>query len=480
MTEAAPERAPQGAPQRSAAPPRGSDLDPAAGDALAGTEEGRDAVTAAGADEPGAIEPAARVKRALEVVGRALYGIRADRVQVRAMALTYISLFALVPALVVAFSVVQAFTGMDRISAEVHEFLLENLAVGARTSIEPYLNRFISNAHATRAGLVGGAILLWSAFSLLSNVERAINDLWEVPRRRSLRLQALIYWMGLTLGPVLLAASAVASQLAQQLFASVGAKTMALLAGGVLSSAFLTVMYLVVPTVRVRLRCALAGGVAAGIAWEAAKWLFALFVSKFVHYSAIYGSVAAIPIFLTWIYLSWLIVLFGARLAFVVQNAPSVMSRHAEAHGRAARELLAGRTLVLVSRAFQTGAPAPGPEQVARALRAGTSALEVVEALRGAGLLRVLAGGGLVPARAPETISLLDVRRALAGGEPARDRRLDAVSAVFRQADERAEERLRATTVRSLLEEPAGQAPMTQAGSTPSGVGRRVPDASGS
>jgi membrane protein len=442
------------------------------------TEGARDIAPVAAGEASGGVEPAARLKRTLEVVGRAVHGIRADRVQVRAMALTYISLFALVPALVVAFSVVQAFTGMERISAEVHEFLLANLAVGARTSIEPYLDRFINNTHATRAGLVGGAFLLWSAFSLLSNVERAINDLWEVPRRRSLRMQALIYWMGLTFGPLVLAASATATQLAQQLLASVGAKTVALLAGCILSSALLTVMYLVVPTVRVRFRCALTGGVAAGIAWELAKWLFALFVAKFVHYSAIYGSVAAIPIFLTWIYLSWLIVLFGARLAFVVQNAPSVMSRDAESHGRAARELLAGRTLVLVARAFQAGSPAPGPEQVARSLRAGMGALEVIEALRAAGLVRVLAGGGLVPARAPETISLLDVRRALTRGEVARESRLDPVGSVFRQADERAEERLRVTTIRSLLEEqPGGEPASALPVSDPSGARRGLPDA---
>lgn len=454
---------------------------PASGEALSGAEEARDGLPVAAAGPLDGRELVARLRRAGDVLGRAARGIRVDRVQVRAMALTYISLFALAPALVVAFSVVQAFTGMERISTEVHEFLLQNLAVGARSSIEPYLDRFVRNTHAARAGIVGAAFLLWSAFSLLSNVERAFDDLWEVQRRRSLRMQALVYWMGVTLGPLVLAASATFSQLAQAFLASLGAKAVALAAGVVLSSFFLTVLYLVVPSARVRFRCALAGGVAAGIAWELAKWLFAMFVARFVRYSAIYGSVAAVPIFLTWIYLSWIIVLFGARLAFVVQNAPSVMARDGGSPTRASREILAGRAMVLVARAFQAGAPAPAPEQVARSLRAGMGALEVIEALRKAGLLNALAGGGLVPSRAPEAITLLDVRRALAVAEPSRDRKPDAIGRVILEADERADGRLRLATIRDLLDEsPSAQTPSAPPVSPPSGSKSGLPRASSS
>src|SRR5512142_734846 len=154
--------------------------------------------------------------RAIETAARVIEG---ESVRLRAMALTYISLFALVPALVVAFSVVQAFTGMDRISARVNEFLFENLAVGARATIEPYLTRFVQNAHLTSAGLVGGALLVWSAVSLFSNVDGAVNQIWAIRRRRTLKEQAVIYWVGLTLGPLLLAASAMAGHSARAFLA---------------------------------------------------------------------------------------------------------------------------------------------------------------------------------------------------------------------------------------------------------------------
>src|SRR5918911_3794735 len=133
--------------------------------------------------------------------------VRGESLRLRAMSLTYISLFALVPAIVVAFSVVEAFAGMDKMWRGVHEYLLANLAVGARTSIEPYLDRFIRNAHATSAGVVGGAFLVYSAVSLFGHVERAINDIWKVRRMRPLAQRALIYWAGLTLAPFLLATS---------------------------------------------------------------------------------------------------------------------------------------------------------------------------------------------------------------------------------------------------------------------------------
>jgi membrane protein len=405
-----------------------------------------------------------RLQHLIEAAYRAAEGIIGEDVRMRAMALTYISLFALVPALVVAFSVVQAFTGMERISQEVHEFLLQNLAVGARSTLEPYLDRFVHNAHVARAGLVGGAILVWSAVSLFSNVERAVNDLWEVQRRRSLRMQALIYWMGLTIGPLLLAASATVSQLAQTFLQTRGTRVLALVAAGLLSSVFLTGLYLVVPNAKVRLRSAVVGGVAAGVGWEVAKWLFAIFVARFVRYNAIYGSVAAVPIFLTWLYLSWCIVLFGARLAFVVQRGPGVLLRSGAGLGPTAREVLAGQAMLVVARAFRSGAPAPGSEKVAAVLHAGAHAadvLDVLDALARAGLVKALAGGGLTPARDLETITLLDIRRALTGTELPESTRATAVAAVVRQADDRAGERLHLVNLRDLTDEqpPAATAP---------------------
>jgi membrane protein len=356
------------------------------------------------------------LRQAASAVQSALRALEGESVRLRAMALTYISLFALVPALVVAFSVVQAFTGMERISSRVNEFLFENLAVGARATIEPYLQRFVHNAHLTSAGLVGGALLVWSAVSLFSNVDRAVNDIWGIRRRRRLRAQAIIYWVGLTLGPLLLAASVMVGHSTRAFLAGTGYRVLATAGSALLTCAFFAVLYVIVPDTKVRLGAAAAGGLAAGIAWELAKWGYTFAVARFFRYHAIYGSVAAVPIFLLWLFVSWSILLFGARLAYVVQYAP--LRRGAPHPGsRAGREILAGEVMLAVARAYDRGARPPDAGDVAAELGVDAEdAGQAVAALRQASLVVGVGDGGLVPSRPLEKITLEHVRRAVEGG----------------------------------------------------------------
>src|SRR5215208_2613707 len=206
------------------------------------------------------------IRSAPNAVQIALRMLGGETVQLRAMALTYISLFALVPGLVAAFSIVQAFTGLERISSRLHEFLFENLAVGARATIEPYLDRFVHNTHVTSAGLVGGALLVWSSVSLFQNVDRAFNDIWGVRRRRSIAQQATIYWVVITLGPLFLAGSAMLGHSLRGALASTHLGFLGTAAGALLTCIFFSLAYLVVPNTKVRPRNAAAGGLIAGVA----------------------------------------------------------------------------------------------------------------------------------------------------------------------------------------------------------------------
>jgi membrane protein len=346
--------------------------------------------------------------------------LRGESLRLRAMALTYISLFALVPAIVVAFSVVEAFTGMDKMWRAVHDYLLANLAVGARTSIEPYLDRFVRNAHATSAGLVGGAFLVYSAVSLFGHVERAINDIWKVRRARPLAQRALIYWAGLTLSPFLLAGSLTLAHAVETWLAGAPLGQLAARTGAVaLTCTLFSMLYLFVPATRVRPRAALVGGVAAGIAWEIAKALYTWASARFFRYHAVYGSVAAVPIFLVWLYVSWTLVLFGARVSFVVQHARLFLRGHAPEATPLARELLAARAMLEVALAYDRGEPPPDPGDVALRIESfGEPVREVLGALRAQGLVHELAGGGLVPGRPLAAISLADVRRSISGEAP--------------------------------------------------------------
>lgn len=409
----------------------------------------------------------ARVLRAgWSALGTALRVLESDAVRLRAMALTYITMFALVPALVVAFSVVQAFTGMDRISALVHEFLISNLAVGARDTLEPYLQRFVNNAHATSAGLVGGALLVWSAISLFTNVDAAVNDIWGVKRRRPLAQQAVIYWMGITLGPLLLAGSLTLAATARSFLAGTGIRALAVSGGALLTCAFFSLLYLLVPYTKVRIKAAVVGGLAAGVAWEVAKWAYALGIGGIVRYHAIYGSVAAVPIFIFWLFVSWSILLFGARLAFVVQYATALIRGAPHSTSPTGREILANQAMLQIARAFDRGEPAPDAGEVAS--RLGSSAEEageVLAALRNAGLVVALADGGLVPSRPPERLTLLDVRRALVGGASDLPNARGPVAGIIRDVEEQAEERLAAIHFGQLCAQasPAGSGPAPDA-----------------
>jgi membrane protein len=392
------------------------------------------------------------IRTAPEAVQIALRMLGGEVVQLRAMALTYISLFALVPGLVVVFSVVQAFTGMERISRRLHEFLFDNLAVGARAQIEPYLDRFIQNTHVTSAGLVGGLLLVWSSVSLFQNVDRALNDIWGVRRRRSVAQQATIYWVTITLGPLLLAGSVMLGHSTRTALAGSHVAFLASAAGALLTCVFFSLAYLIVPNTKVRPRNAAAGGFIAGLAWEVAKWGYATFVARSVRYSAIYGSVAAVPIFLLWLYLSWTILLFGARLAYVFQYASSFLSG-VQPHSKTGREIVAGRAMLAVALAYDAGADAPDAGEIAS--RLGTPAddvAEVVLALRGAGLVVSLGDGGLVPARPLEQLTMRDVRRAVAGEEPPVGAGAGVVGALVRGVEEEAAARLGEVTLRALCE----------------------------
>jgi membrane protein len=402
---------------------------------------------------PGEARLVRAARGAVAAVQTALRVLEGESVRLRAMALTYISLFALVPALVVAFSVVQAFTGMDRISGRVHEFLFDNLAVGARATIEPYLQRFVQNAHVRSAGLVGGALLVWSAVSLFSNVDRAVNDIWGIRRRRPLASQAATYWVGLTLGPLLLAGSIMVGHSTRDFLAGTGLGFLAVAAGALLTCAFFTVLYVIVPYTKVRIGAALAGGLAAGIAWEVAKWGYTFFIAKFFRYHAIYGSVAAVPIFLLWLFVSWAILLFGARLAYVVQYAASVMKGSLRPASRSGREILAGQAMLVIARAYDRGAAPPDAGDLTAALGAQAEAAgEVLGALKQANLVTNLADGGLVPSRPLERMSLADIRRAVAGGACGPERGSGRVLQLVNRVEEDAFARLAAVTFRDLCD----------------------------
>lgn len=366
--------------------------------------------------------PAQIARLALSAGETVVGALRGENLRLRAAALTYLSLFAFVPGLVVILTIVQAVSGTEALANRVSEVILSNIAVGSEETLEPYVRDFVHRAHdhAAGAGIIGAVVLLYSAISLFDHVERAINDIWAVRRRRSLVQQLLVYWAALTVGPVALAASVALSRLARaQLDGSLGGQLLLRLAAAASSIVFAILIYLVVPKTRVRLHCAAIGGVLAGVGWELAKLGYAFVSARFFKYQAVYGAVAVVPVFLIWLYLSWVLLLFGARVAYVIQNADAlILGRSPDTNPRA-RELLAARAMLEVAWAFDRGLAPPEPGGVCHALHATAQSIErVFEDLREAGLIAESSGGGLVPSRPLARISLADVRGAVTGRAP--------------------------------------------------------------
>lgn len=344
-------------------------------------------------------------------------GLKSDPITLRASALTYLTMLSIIPLLAVVFSVFQAVVGEAELQADLERLILENLAVGAQENIGQWISGFVKNASGTAIGGVGFALLLFSAVSLMANVEKALNHTFQAPKPRPLALRFGIYWSLLTLGPILLALSVAATAMVQSSasFEWMGParKMLFLLAPFLVTWTGFALLYIIVPATRVNRRAALLGAVVAGTGWEIAKIGYAAFSAGSVRKNAIYGSLSAIPIFLVWVYLSWIIVLFGARVAWAVQTPGAGLG--ARTQTPAGRELLFCRVVLSICRGFQAGYPMT-PRKIATWCVADEGQVRpALVVLEEEGLIRELASGGWVPAKPLARLTLDEARRAARG-----------------------------------------------------------------
>ena len=235
-----------------------------------------------------------------------------------AAALTYTTLLSLVPLMTVTLAVFSAFPVADRVYEVVQDFVFKNFVPASSEVLQEYLAEF--SAKASRLTGLGAMFLLVVALLMMANIDRALNAIWEVRSQRRFATKFLIYWAVLSLGPILIGASVLVTSylvslpiLTEAASSGVGRRLLGLTPVAASALAF-TMMYLVVPNRRVRLGHALIGGVFAAILFELAKHGFGLYITQFPTYQAIYGALATIPIFLVWLYLSWIMVLLGAEV----------------------------------------------------------------------------------------------------------------------------------------------------------------------
>ncbi len=290
------------------------------------------------------------------------------RFSLRAKSMVYTTLLALVPMLALVFSVLKAI-GIHKQLAPVLNQLLDPLGPKA-AELTAQVLEFISGVKVGVLGVVGVVFLVYTAIDLLIQVEVAFNDLWGVQRARSAARRFSDYLAVLLVGPILvvtsisLTASAMSATVIQKLAASsvwglilaASAKTISY----ALVVAACTFAYTFIPNTRVRLVPALLGGLIAGALWKLAGALFESLVVSSAAYTAFYSGFAIVIFFLLWLYVSWLIVLFGARIAFFVQHPRAVaIKRFAEQERYLRVDRLMLRAMVAIARAHTGARRAP-------------------------------------------------------------------------------------------------------------------------
>lgn len=262
---------------------------------------------------------------------------RDDRGIQTAGSLTFTTLLALVPLVTVALAMSTAFPVFEQAMEALGRYVSGQLLPEGGARITQQFAAFA--AKAGRLTAVGLAFLAVTALMLILTVDEVMNRIFRVQRRRGLAQRLLMYWAVLSLGPLLIGASL--SMTSFLVGSSLGLLNLGWMTRGVLglmpflfTCAALALLYLVVPYRRIEARHALAGAIVAGILFEFAKRGFALYIAKFPTYSLIYGAFATVPIFLLWLYLSWVVVLFGATLTAMLPGYRGGYGRHADAPGR--------------------------------------------------------------------------------------------------------------------------------------------------
>lgn len=263
---------------------------------------------------------------------------RDDRLALTAGGLTFTSVISLVPLVTVTLALLTIFPMFATLQQTLRRYFVSAFVPDAIA--QPVLEAVTQfSSRASQLGLAGLAALLVSAIALMLTIDRALNAIWRVRRPRPIAQRVLVYWAAITLGPLLLGLSLTASSYAvsasQGLLGPVPKGLGVLLRGVEFAVVALAVaaLFHYVPNTFVRWRHALLGGAFVAIGFVGAKRLLTLYFGNLSTFAMVYGAFATVPIFLIWIYLSWLIVLLGAVLAAYAPVAGSPMRRWREGPG---------------------------------------------------------------------------------------------------------------------------------------------------
>lgn len=389
----------------------------------------------------------------LLLLGEVVYGqVQRDRLFMQAAALTYKTLFSLLPILVLSLLILSSISvgaGQNTLASSVKGMFFEQLNMdklhvrdeaGNEVTLEAYADALIGNAqnsvskNAAGASLVAFIVLLYGAISLMVVIEGTFNQIYGSVKARPWLRRIMLYWCVLTLGPIGVAASVSLGHTAlSEASAHVGKGWLLsganIFTGFAVSWLLILLMYRVIPDTRVQWRSAALGSFVAALVWEIGKWGFGLYVAT-VGKTSWYGSLALLPLFMLWIYITWSVVLIGLEISYVQQFWRLLKRRYLFMTGGKHRGFFAALTSnrpenglsdmrwvlalgVLLCRRFREG-HATHPDLAAEALILPNDVIgEFFLALEQAGLLHATSRGAYALARPPESITAFEMLEAV-------------------------------------------------------------------
>jgi membrane protein len=256
----------------------------------------------------------------------AFRGFAEDKVQLRASALTFYTLLSIVPVLAMIFGIAKGFGFEEHLKTVLQENLSEHQEILNETIV--FAERMLKNIKGGFIAGTGLVMLIWSVMKVLGNIENAFNNIWQIKKSRGISRKLSDYLSLVVIAPILVFIS---SGIAVSHENSIVQGTILGYLGPVLKIIVwilsftliwfvFSLLYIIMPNTKVNFRAAFPGGVVAGSMFQLLQWAYVHFQSLLSGYGTIYGSFAALPLFLMWMQFSWLIVLFGAEIAFAYQN----------------------------------------------------------------------------------------------------------------------------------------------------------------
>jgi membrane protein len=346
----------------------------------------------------------ALIVKPLRVLVLAVRGFDENKCSLKASALTFYTLMSIVPVVALAFGIAKGFGFEDKLQQQ----LLEKLQ-----GQEEVIRRVIDFAHTllenTKGGLVAGIgviVLFWTVIKLLGNIEASFNEIWGIEKSRTLARKFSDYLSAMLLCPLLvIVAGSLNVAIAGKVSLAAGKLDLIKTAAPVIQFGLkllpyvfvwllFTFIYVFMPNTKVKITSGIVGGIVAGTLYQLAQWAYIKFQVGIASNNAIYGGFAALPLFLIWLQMSWLIVLLGAEMSFAHQHARSYEFEPDCLHASYSfRELLALRITQLLVQNFQRGGPPMTPDDIVARIETPVRLVQqVLDNLAACGIISELMG----------------------------------------------------------------------------------------